>query len=256
MKILIGLVFLLLTALTSAAQVSNEKLAEQLHNFEANWLSANLNSDQQWKQRFADRKLDVVSADHSSLDKRALEVSAILDPSLAANEMKVRITGTITLITNNHLKDRSFRFLDTFNKKVGKWEIIATGLAPTNESSTAVDKRSVETQLTDLENTLSAAGNDRSVARSLIADDFVGTTSDGIVQDRMAWLASADAQKNKAANIDNIAVHLVSDVVAVVTGIRLANKSDGSSSKQRFTHTWINRDGHWQIVAAQLTLVP
>jgi hypothetical protein len=256
MKVLTGLVFLLLTALSSAAQVSNEKLAEQLHNFEANWLSANLNSDQQWKQRFTDGKLAVVPADRSSLDTRALDVSSILDPTLAANEIKVRITGTITLITNNHLKDRSFRFLDTFNRKDGKWEMIATGLAPTNESSAGIDKRSVETQLTDLENTLATAGNHRSVVESMIASDFVGTTADGKVHDRMDWLRSMETQKFKA-KIDDIAIHLVSDTVAVITGIDTSTKTDEKASevvsKERITHTWLNRNGNWQLLASQAT---
>src|SRR5436190_1036608 len=124
MKVLTGLVFLLLTVLTAAAQDANEQLARQMQNFEAAWLSANLNSDQQWKQRFTGGKLIALPTDRSIVDERAAKVSAILDPTLAATEMKVRITGTITLITNNHLKDRSFRFLDTFNKKDGKWEMI------------------------------------------------------------------------------------------------------------------------------------
>ena len=256
MKVLTFLVFLLFTTLPSTAQVSNENLAEQLHNFEADWLKADLNSDQQWKQRFADRKLAIVPADRTSFEKRALEVSSILDPTLAANEMKVRITGTITLITNNHLKDRSFRFLDTFNKKYGKWEMVATGLAPTNESSAGIDKRSVETQLTDLENTLSTAGNHRSVVESMIAADFVGTTADGTVQDRMDWLRTMETQKFKA-KIDDIAIHLVSDTVAVVTGIDTSTKTDEKASevvsKERITHTWLNRNGNWQLLASQAT---
>jgi len=258
MKILTGLVFLLLMGLTSAAQVSNEKLAEQLHNFEADWLKANFNSDQQWKQNFTDGKLTVVAADKSAIDERAFNVAAILDPTLSANEMKVRITGTITLITNDHKKDRSFRFLDTFNKKGDKWEMIATGLTATNELPAAIDKNSIESQLTGLENSLSrsAIGNDRSVLEYMIATDFVGTSADGTVQDRTAWLASAEAQKNKAANIDNVVVHLVSDTVAIVIGTQLENRTDNSSpSKQRFTRTWMNREGHWQLVASQLTAI-
>ena len=258
MKFLNILLFLLLINLVIFAQASNDEFANRVHAFEADWLKANLNSDQQWKQNFTDGKLMVVAADKSAIDERAFNVAAILDPTLSANEMKVRITGTITLITNDHKKDRSFGFLDTFNKKGDKWEMIATGLAPTTESPTAIDKRSVESQLTGLENSLSrsAIGNDRSVLEYMIATDFVGTSADGTVQDRTAWLASAEAQKNKAANIDNVVVHLVSDTVAIVIGTQLENRTDNSSpSKQRFTRTWMNREGHWQLVASQLTAI-
>ena len=183
-------------------------------------------------------------------------IDFLFDPTLAANEMKVRITGTITLITNNHLKDRSFRFLDTFNKKDGKWEMIATGLALTSESSTDTDKRSIEARLTDLEKSLSAAGDDRSVIESMIAADFVGTTEDGVLQTRNQLLTSMAPQNLKTAEINNVDIRLVSDAVAVVTGVKLTNRADGLPGKERFTHTWLNRDGRWQLVASQQTRVP
>jgi hypothetical protein len=171
--------------------------------------------------------------------------------------MKVRITGTITLITNDHKKDRSFRFLDTFNKKGDKWEMIATGLTATNELPAAIDKNSIESQLTGLENSLSrsAVGNDRSVLENMIATDFVGTTADGVLQTRKEWLSSIETQRYKT-QVDNVVVHLVSDTVAIVIGTLLENRTDNSSpSKQRFTHTWMNREGHWQLVASQLTAI-
>jgi hypothetical protein len=258
MKILTVPVFLLLITLSTAAQVSSDNLSGQLHNFEAGWLSANLNGDQQWKQRFTERKLGVVPADTALVGKRALEVYAILDPGLAPNEMKVRITGTVTLITNDHVKDRSFRFLDTFNKKGGKWEIIATGLTPVSDWSPTSDAKPVETSLIDLENSLtrSASGNNLALLDTLIAPEFVGTSADGTIQNRAGWLRTAQEQKNKTTKVDDISVHMVSDSVAIVTGIRHAGNVDGASGKERFTRTWLNRDGGWQLVAAQQTRLP
>ena len=259
MKFLITLLFLLSINLAASAQTSNDQLAERLHSFESDWLKATLNDDQPWKQRFVEGKLNVVPDDRSAVNKRAIEVSAILDSTLAPTEMKVRITGTVTLITNNHVKDRSFRFLDTFNKKDGKWEIIATGIAPTTEPSTITDKKSIETKLIDLENSLarSVAGSDRSNLDTMIATEFVGTSADGAVNDRAAWISGLVAQKFKSVKADEVAVHVVSDTAVVVTGIaaRADAKGNETTGRERFTHTWMNRNGEWQLAAAQATAV-
>lgn len=259
MRVLTIVLFLLSINLAPSAQTSNNELANRMHDFEADWLRANLNGDEQWKHRFVEGKFAVVPADISAIDKRSLEVFAIVDPDLAPTEMKVRMTGTITLITNNHLKDRSFRFLDTFNKKDGKWEIIATGIAPTNETSASVDTRSVEVILTDLENSLArfAVANDRSNLDAVIAPEFVGTSADGKVNDRAAWISGLVAQKFKSVKADEVAVHIVSDTAVVVTGIgtRADAKENETTGRERFTHTWVNRHGQWQLAAAQATAV-
>lgn len=259
MKILATLLFLLSINLAVSAQTSNDQLAGRLHDFEADWLRANLNDDQLWKQRFVEGKLAIIPADKSAVDKRASEVSAILDPSLSPTEMKVRITGTVTLITNNHVKDRSFRFLDTFNKKDGKWEIIATGIAPTSEPSAGTDTRSVESTLTDLENSLARAiaGNDRSNLDAMIAPKFVGTSADGTVNDRATWISGLAAQRFITSKAEDVAVHVISDDIVVVTGISANSdaKGNGTAGRARFTHTWINRNGQWQLAAAQATAI-
>jgi hypothetical protein len=260
MKVLAILLFLIPINLAASAQTSNDQLADRLHDFEADWLKANLNGDQRWKDRFVEAKLAVLPADRFAIDKRSSEVSAILDPTLAPTEMKVRITGTVTLITNNHAKDRSFRFLDTFNRKDGKWEIIATGITPTSEPSASVDTTSVEATMTGLENSLAqtVAGNDRSNLNAIIAPEFVGTSSDGKVNNRRAWISRLAGQKFNTVKADEIAVHVVSDTVTVVTGIsaKSGTKGNEKAGRERFTHTWINRNGHWQLAAAQDTAIP
>jgi len=50
-------------------------------------------------------------------------------------------------------------------------------------------------------------------------------------------------------------VHVYSDSLAVVTGIDVTTRvEDGRAvtREDRFTDTWINRNGQWQLVATQV----
>jgi len=204
--------------------------------------------------------LSIITNDKSLIGKRATAVLGLLDVGLAANEMKVRITGTIGLLTNDAARNRTFQFIDTFNKKDGKWVMIATGITPMSEPLAGLPMRSVEATLTDLENSLarSVAGNDRSKLDAMIAPGFVGTSADGSVNGRAAWISGLVTQKFNTAKASGVAIYVVSDTVAVVTGtsVKADVKGNESAVRERFTHTWINRNGQWQLAAAQATAIP
>lgn len=149
----------LFLSIVAPAPAQTSEPATQLRKFEIDWLTAGLNGDPKWQQRFLDGKLDVEATDANGVRQRSVNIAELLRTPLSANEVKVRITGTISLLTSDPAKNRSFRFLDTFNKKNGKWQVIATSISPADAStSPATDRRQIEQELTRLENAWAQVG--------------------------------------------------------------------------------------------------
>lgn len=96
--------------------------------------------------------------------------------------------------------------------------------------------------------------------KSMIADDFVLTESDGKLGDRESMLEGYKKESSLTSNIKMtfLAAHAVAVDAVVAIGlddITLKAKDGRISHRyERFTDTWILRDGRWQCVAEQLTL--
>jgi ketosteroid isomerase-like protein len=95
---------------------------------------------------------------------------------------------------------------------------------------------------------------DKSVLERFLADDFVSTSRSGRVRNRQELLAAwRDEGVTKATNSD-VKVHVYADNVAVVTGMNTtAGSKEGAewAHQDRFTATWVRRNGTWKCVAAQ-----
>jgi hypothetical protein len=240
-----------------SAQRSVERIAGEMRGFEREWLTAYLNEDRGWLSRFSTGKLNVMPTPDIAFESRGGAVSELKKTDLRANEMKVRISGTISLLTNDAKLNRSFFFLDTFNKINGKWKVIASSISPTP----AIGARQVQKELLILESELAQAvvKNDLSTFESLIATEFVSTSFDGRIEDRRQWIVSRSTQRVKSTVLREMKVNLAADNVAVVTGIMtyagLNGNENGVSYSDRFTHTWAKTGGRWQCVAAQFTRV-
>ena len=96
--------------------------------------------------------------------------------------------------------------------------------------------------------------------KSMIADDFVLTESDGKLGNRETMLEGYRTESSLTSNIKMtfLATHAVAADAVIATGlddITLKAKDGRISHRyERFTDTWILRDGRWQCVAEQLTL--
>ena len=96
--------------------------------------------------------------------------------------------------------------------------------------------------------------------KSMIADDFVLTESDGKLGNRDSMLEGYKTESSLTSNIKMtyLATHAVSADAVIATGlddITLKGKDGRITHRyERFTDTWILRDGRWQCVAEQLTL--
>jgi ketosteroid isomerase-like protein len=134
--------------------------------------------------------------------------------------------------------------------------------APT--AATSEKKKSVAASLKEMEKQWEAAipGHDATTVQSLIAPDFSGVSSKGKFSSKSSLLAELkkDSDTYTSAKNDKLNVHVYASNVAVVTGSarEKGTAKDGKAFDRtyRFTDTWVERDGQWQCVGSQVSLVP
>ncbi|PYX48031.1 MAG: hypothetical protein DMG79_12825 [Acidobacteria bacterium] len=96
--------------------------------------------------------------------------------------------------------------------------------------------------------------------KSMIGEDFVLTESDGKLGNRESMLEGYKTESSLTSSIKMtfLATHAVAADAVIATGlddITLRGKDGRTSHRyERFTDTWVLRDGRWQCVAEQLTL--
>jgi ketosteroid isomerase-like protein len=240
-------------------QNASQKTAVELRQFETSWLTANLNSDRSWLARFAGGKLNVLPPGSSFIKGRADAVNATTDTPLRPNEMKVRISGTISLLTNDPAQNRSYYFLDTFNKIGGKWQVIASSISPTVTQQVG-EREQTERELVMLENEWARAdtANDSSLLNKMLSPEFVGTLGAGKVRSRREWIDDSQKESMKSAVKTEMQVRVITDSLAIVTGVKITAGSEKDGTEighvDRFTDTWSkNAEGRWQCVASHVT---
>ncbi len=114
-------------------------------------------------------------------------------------------------------------------------------------------KGSVEEKLVELDRawTFAELKGDRKAVEAMIADDFVGTTQRGEVQNKAEYLASvvpnADMVKADDYKISVYGNMAVMTHRATVQGVR--------NIQFRSTHVWAKRGGKWLIVAHHGSMV-
>jgi hypothetical protein len=100
---------------------------------------------------------------------------------------------------------------------------------------------------------------DRATMERLMADDYSYTHSNGTVNDKAADIKEtmSDDIKWTGTKSDDLKVRTY-DNVAVVTGqLTLTGSAKNYvPGPRRITEIWVKRDGRWQNVGGQTTLVP
>ena len=118
--------------------------------------------------------------------------------------------------------------------------------------------------LGDLENRFAVAlgKHDAASIEPMVADDYVGVTSKGKVENRRAMLSSIKSDKDTYTLTKNekLDVRMYGKDVAVAVGTyrEKGTTRDGQAFNRtyRFTDTWMSRGGNWQLIASQVTLLP
>ena len=88
----------------------------------------------------------------------------------------------------------------------------------------------------------------------IIADDYVGVNSDNVVRDKakMAALAAErPSGKYVSSKLDYVHYRHFGDTVLAQGGESLKRKDGGPDHSLIWTDVWMWRDGKWQVVASQ-----
>jgi hypothetical protein len=120
-------------------------------------------------------------------------------------------------------------------------------LSVSSIASAQYKKGSVEDQLIQLDKkwTHAELTGDKKTAETLIADDYVGTTQRGEIENKTQYLASI-APNSDMVKADDYKVTVYGNTAIMthrgtVSGVR--------NMQFRSTHVWMKRNGKWQIVA-------
>ena len=96
---------------------------------------------------------------------------------------------------------------------------------------------------------------DPEALRPCLADDYAGVTSRGKVVDK-ATMLTPPPTPGKAGGLYYAKPRFVTPTLAVVRGEEWLERATGEKIHLIWTDTWLLRDGKWQVVASQDSLVP
>jgi hypothetical protein len=122
-------------------------------------------------------------------------------------------------------------------------------------AQTAVQPKSgsVEQELIKLENELgnALAKRDAASINRLLADDCMGTESDGSVWDKAQFFEVVKSLDISSPVSDEWKVRVYGNVAVVMGRYTYKKQSAGHevTGQERFTDTWVKRAGRWQCVA-------
>ena len=112
--------------------------------------------------------------------------------------------------------------------------------------------------LRQMEKEWEASPSNTATIQKIVADDFVGVTSEGKIVTKKAMLKGASEEDaDGSTSVGRMDVRLHGAKVAIVVGTAKRTTKDNagknSTASYRFTDTWIERGGNWQCVASQST---
>jgi ketosteroid isomerase-like protein len=120
---------------------------------------------------------------------------------------------------------------------------------------------SVEQELIRLENEWAAAaiGHDAATIDRMVADDFIDTASNGTVTTKAQMLDYIESYKEVIISFvtDEWKVRVYGDaaVVNARNTIKIQFEGKEAAKQERFTDTWIKRDGRWKCVAGHYSTI-
>jgi ketosteroid isomerase-like protein len=121
----------------------------------------------------------------------------------------------------------------------------------------------MEAQLKEIEArwTQAFVTRDATVVESILADNYVLTDEKGKVSNRSGAIKEfkGETDRLEKSTNSNVVIHPISGNAAIVTGMTNDIGKDNTGKKFdrvfRWTDTFVNRNGKWECVATQVTLV-
>jgi hypothetical protein len=119
------------------------------------------------------------------------------------------------------------------------------------------DQPKTEAALIELENNWAAAlsRKDADIVACLVADEFEEATADGSVRSRRQMLESIPRRKPATNQLSEMSAHIEGNS-AYARGLNTVIDTSGKVvARVRFTDIFAYRDGRWQAIAGQETLL-
>jgi hypothetical protein len=96
--------------------------------------------------------------------------------------------------------------------------------------------------------------------KDVIADDFQGTSTKGQRYGKAEAITTDTKSLSRDCQLGEVKVRFFGDSLAIAYGAesRIIKDNNGKETKrcQVWTDTWLKREGNWQIVAAQDSILP
>ncbi len=93
-----------------------------------------------------------------------------------------------------------------------------------------------------------------------VAEDYQGTSTTGHRYPKAEAIADDPIKQSRDCQLGDVKIRFFGDSIALAYGAesRIQKAADGTEAKrcQVWTDTWLKRNKHWQIVAAQDTIIP
>jgi ketosteroid isomerase-like protein len=121
---------------------------------------------------------------------------------------------------------------------------------------------SVEQELIKLENEWGDAliKHDPAPIDKMLADDFIGTTSEGTIYTKAQLLEGVKSSKEDIISMvdDEVKVHVYGDAAVMSARNTIKMRVEGKETifLDRYTDTWVKRDGRWKCVAGHNSTIP
>lgn len=137
----------------------------------------------------------------------------------------------------------------------------ADNLLANNNYKTFKGKSSDSALIIKLENDWAKAliARDKKTVNQLLADDFIYTENEKMYsRAEVTAAAISETERIETAYNEDMRVHM-KGITAIVTGWLYVNGKSGATGfkrKYRFTDIWFNKNGAWQLTAAQDYLLP
>jgi len=248
-----------------AASGSNEEIARFVRRFETDWLTAILNKDLRWLERLGSTHSEV-RLTPGSTEQREKLASGLLDPTIPDDARKVRITGTISFLTSDPGRNRSFQFLDTFNRHDGKWEVIASSFSPADAAANVSgdSKQQVEKEVRILDAEAAKAvldKNEAAIARFFADDSVTNNPRNSLTHGSSGVIEAARAGLINYYSFERVieSVQVLGNTVVIMGNEKVVMKDPagglGETVKRRYTNVWMKTDKNWQIVARHANII-
>lgn len=260
--------FLATIIFTALAFAQNSKDEQELIKLDKDWSAAIERSDRDALNRiiaddYTDRGGTANKAQYTErIFKEAADNAVNLKnfTSVPSNySVKFKGDGTAvmthTIIEKGEYKGTPFTdyrtSLHVWMRRNGRWQVVASEGAPFTDEQVL---RQMEREWGD-----AAKNRDRAWFERAFANEFISITSRGKVHNKAEEIADAlsDAYTITSDELSDLMVWVQGDAAMVVGRLHIVGKDKNGNFDRnyRFTDTFIKRDGRWQVLSSQSTLV-